>query len=210
MSRRHVQFNVNELAQVAARPVGANCWTNIKRCADGMFNKAYIFTLDDGRQVVGKVPNSNTRVPHSTATREVATIDFCMRETLKPILIILFEPSISLWKNLMESNSDLFGPQRHHIFGSLYYIDDVDGPFEQPLCVEQPRNSQSSELTLMKNGNFSSKFGRLMIEGEGYAMGHASRAMDSKLRCITHPHNHPCHVKGMIWDILDSGPVQGG
>ncbi|KAK2855626.1 hypothetical protein FQN49_005006 [Arthroderma sp. PD_2] len=99
MSRRHIQFNMNELAEVAARSVGAKCCTNIEKCADGMFNKAYIFTLDNGKQVIGKVPNPNAGIPHHTTASEVATIDF-MRNVLKTPA-----PEVYAWKSRLDDGN---------------------------------------------------------------------------------------------------------
>jgi hypothetical protein len=41
-----------------------------------MHNKAIRFTMDDGFQVIGKVPNPNAGLPHYTTASEVATMDF--------------------------------------------------------------------------------------------------------------------------------------
>jgi hypothetical protein len=76
MSQRHVQFNVNELARLAAEAVGANICVKIKKYPDGMYNKAMLLTMDNGTQVVAKVPNPNAGKPHFTTASEVATMDF--------------------------------------------------------------------------------------------------------------------------------------
>lgn len=44
-----------------------------------MFNKIFLFTMQDGTQVVGKVPNPKTGRPHYTTASEVATMDFISR-----------------------------------------------------------------------------------------------------------------------------------
>jgi hypothetical protein len=67
---------MNELAQVAAKSIGASHCVGIEKCPDGLYNKAYIFTMDNGHQVIGKVPNPNAGVPHHTTASEVATMDF--------------------------------------------------------------------------------------------------------------------------------------
>lgn len=41
-----------------------------------MHSEAVHFIMDNGFQVVGKVPNPNTGLLHFTTTSEVATIDF--------------------------------------------------------------------------------------------------------------------------------------
>lgn len=76
MSQRYIRFNVNELARVAAEAVGSKSCVEIKKCPDGMFNKALLLTMEDGNQVVAKVPNPNAGRPHYTTASEVATLDF--------------------------------------------------------------------------------------------------------------------------------------
>jgi hypothetical protein len=83
MSQRHVQFNVTELARVAADAVGSNACVGIEKYPDGMYNKAMLLTMDDGTQVVAKVSNPNAGKPHFTTASEVATIDFvCSLSTI--------------------------------------------------------------------------------------------------------------------------------
>jgi len=76
MSQRHVRFNVNELARRAAEAIGAKSCVSIEKYPDGMYNKSMLLTMDDGSQVVAKVPNPNAGIPHFTTTSEVATMDF--------------------------------------------------------------------------------------------------------------------------------------
>ena len=76
MSQRCVRFNMNELARLAAEAVGSHSCVNVEKYPDGMFNKAFLLTMQDGTQVVGKVPNPNAGRPHFTTASEVATMDF--------------------------------------------------------------------------------------------------------------------------------------
>jgi hypothetical protein len=76
MLQRHVTFNVNELARVAAEAVGAKKCMSIEKYPDDMYNKAILLTMDNGIQVVAKVPNPNAGNPHFTTAIEVATMDF--------------------------------------------------------------------------------------------------------------------------------------
>ena len=76
MAKRHVRFDLNELCQVAATAVGSTRCSNVEKCADGMYNKAFILTMDNGKQVIAKVPNPNAGRPHFTTASEVATMDF--------------------------------------------------------------------------------------------------------------------------------------
>ena len=67
---------MNELARLAVKSVGSQCCVNVEKYPDGMYNKSFLLTMDDGRQVVGKVPNLNAGRPHFTTASEVATMDF--------------------------------------------------------------------------------------------------------------------------------------
>jgi hypothetical protein len=81
MSSRYVKFNMEELIKRATESVGltfAQC-ALVEKFPDGMFNKTFLFTMHDGRQVVGKVPNPNAGRPHYTTASEVATMDFVRR-----------------------------------------------------------------------------------------------------------------------------------
>jgi hypothetical protein len=76
MSQRYIRFNVNELARLAAEAVGAKSCVSVEKYPDGMYNKALLLTMNNGTQVVAKVPNPNAGKPHFTTASEVATMDF--------------------------------------------------------------------------------------------------------------------------------------
>lgn len=78
MLQRQVWFNVNELARRAVEAIGAGARTcvDIKKYPDGMYNNSILLTMDNGSQVVAKVPNPNAGMPHFTTASEVATMDF--------------------------------------------------------------------------------------------------------------------------------------
>ena len=67
---------MNELARAAAESIAAVRCVSIKKFIDGMYNKAFLMTMDDGREVVAKVPNPNAGFPHLITASEVATMDF--------------------------------------------------------------------------------------------------------------------------------------
>ena len=76
LSQRYVRFNVQELARIAAEAVGSKSWVGVEKYPDGMYNKALLLTMEDGAQVVAKIPNPNAGRPHVTTASEVATMDF--------------------------------------------------------------------------------------------------------------------------------------
>ncbi|KMQ48643.1 hypothetical protein HL42_0756 [Trichophyton rubrum] len=150
LSKRHVRFNMDELAQEAAKAVDAKYCIKVEKCADGMFNKAYIFTHDNDKQVIGKVPNPNAGIPHYTTASEVATLDF-MRNVLKTPAPKLGK----VWPSLDPSDKmkiflQIFDYQRvwtqkkFNAFGSLYYRDDLGESIRRPLADEE--GTQINEL----------------------------------------------------------------
>lgn len=76
MSQHYLRFNMNELARLAAEAVGAKCCVKVEKCPDGFYNKSFLLTMEDGRQVIGKLPNPNAGQAHYTTASEVATMDF--------------------------------------------------------------------------------------------------------------------------------------
>ncbi|KAM5429568.1 hypothetical protein McaMca56_006962 [Microsporum canis] len=82
LTQRHVEFNVKELAATAAGAIGATKCINIQKCTDGHYNKAFLLTMDNGKEVIGKIPNPNAGPAHLTTASEVATMDF-MRNVLQ-------------------------------------------------------------------------------------------------------------------------------
>lgn len=65
LSERYIKFNIDELARIAADACGGSQWIKVGKFADGMYNKSLLFSMDDGAQVVGKVPNPNAEDPIS-------------------------------------------------------------------------------------------------------------------------------------------------
>ena len=76
MARRRVKFDMNELARIAAKTVGSEHCVNVQKYPDGMYSKAFLMTMDDGKEVVAKVPNPNAGLAHYTTASEVATMHF--------------------------------------------------------------------------------------------------------------------------------------
>jgi len=76
MKRRQIRFNMNELTQIAARSVSSRGCVSVQKCPDGMYNKCFVLTMDDGQEVIAKVPNPNAGVSHFTTASEVATMEF--------------------------------------------------------------------------------------------------------------------------------------
>ncbi|CBX90707.1 hypothetical protein LEMA_P057410.1 [Plenodomus lingam JN3] len=125
---------MNELAKVAADSVGAAQCVDIRKFADGMFNKAFLMLMDDGQEVVAKVPNPNAGRAHYTTASEVATMDFARRVLDTPA------PRVYAWNSNAQSHSvraeyiimeKAQGIQKRWLsisfshYGGLYYAKDM-------------------------------------------------------------------------------------
>lgn len=67
-----------------------NCYAGVKvlKCPEGIHNKAFILTMDNGAELFAKLPNSNAGPAHYTTASEVATRYFVSR-TLYYIYLVL-------------------------------------------------------------------------------------------------------------------------
>lgn len=48
----------------------------VLKCVEGQFNKAFLMTMNDGTEVLAKIPNPNAGPSFYTTASEVATRDF--------------------------------------------------------------------------------------------------------------------------------------
>ncbi|KAL8840496.1 MAG: hypothetical protein Q9176_003822 [Flavoplaca citrina] len=98
ISQRYVRFNLHELARLAAKAVGSKSCVGIEKYPDGMYNKALLLTMEDGTQVVAKVPNPNAGRPRFTTASEVATMEFIQKILGTPI------PKVYAWSSRAQDN----------------------------------------------------------------------------------------------------------
>ncbi len=76
MAERYVRFNVPELMRTAARAVGRDRCVEIMKFAEGGFNKVFLLTMDDGYEVIARIPTPIAGPAHYTTASEVATMDY--------------------------------------------------------------------------------------------------------------------------------------
>ena len=73
---------MNNLARIAASSVDSSRCVAIEKYPDGQHAKAFLMTMEDGKQVVAKVPNPNAGPSRLTTESEVATMEFVKLMTL--------------------------------------------------------------------------------------------------------------------------------
>lgn len=67
---------MNELARIAAESVGSQSCRKVEKRSEGQFNKLFLMTTEDGKEVIAKVPQPNAGRPHFTTASEVATMHY--------------------------------------------------------------------------------------------------------------------------------------
>lgn len=72
----YVKFDMLELYRVAATSIGSESCVKVVKVSEGQFNKVFLLGMDDGREVIAKLPNPNAGRPHFTTASEVATMNF--------------------------------------------------------------------------------------------------------------------------------------
>lgn len=73
---RYVKFDLSALLEIASSAVGSKSCTQVLKISEGQYNKVFQITMDDGHEIIAKLPNPNAGRPHFTTASEVATMDF--------------------------------------------------------------------------------------------------------------------------------------
>ncbi|KAL9619928.1 MAG: hypothetical protein Q9160_005485 [Pyrenula sp. 1 TL-2023] len=77
LQSRYVQFDLDALVKVAEEAAGlGSVATNVSKFPEGNFNKAFLVTMQNGLEVVVKIPNPNAGRSHYTTASEAATMRY--------------------------------------------------------------------------------------------------------------------------------------
>ncbi|KAK2810193.1 hypothetical protein FQN50_003163 [Emmonsiellopsis sp. PD_5] len=76
LRERYVKFNVQELMRTAARATNKQRCVGITKLAEGGFNKIFLLTMDDGHEVIARIPPPIAGPSYYSTASEVATMDF--------------------------------------------------------------------------------------------------------------------------------------
>lgn len=76
LQQRYIEFDVEELSKQAAHAVGSRHCVSITKSDDGSFNRVLVLEMDDGKQVIAKIPTPNAGPIHEVVASEVATMEF--------------------------------------------------------------------------------------------------------------------------------------
>ncbi|KAL3443391.1 phosphotransferase enzyme family protein [Aspergillus insuetus] len=99
LSKRYLKFNLRGLIDVAVGVCeGARYCTRVIKCSESLNSKAFILRMDNGMEVIAKLPNPGAGAPKYATASEVATHDL-LRDVLK-----LPVPRILAWSYDASSN----------------------------------------------------------------------------------------------------------
>ncbi|DAA73868.1 TPA_exp: Uncharacterized protein A8136_3854 [Trichophyton benhamiae CBS 112371] len=90
---------MNELAAIAVKATGATKCIDVEKCPDGLYNKAFLLTMDNGKEVIGKIPNPNAGPAHLTIASEVATMEFARNVLHTPV------PQVYAWNSKVNGDN---------------------------------------------------------------------------------------------------------
>lgn len=74
---RSLKFNFSLLCETVAKIYPGASKVDSYEKKEGGYNRVFIFTLDNGKKVVAKVPTSVAGPPRLTTNSEVATMAYC-------------------------------------------------------------------------------------------------------------------------------------
>jgi fructosamine-3-kinase len=92
-----VVYDVDALATVAARAAASKACIRVDALPGGMHNKVLMLTMDDGKQVIAKLPYPVAGQRHFTTASEVATMDWLRTSTTTPV------PKVLAWCSRAET-----------------------------------------------------------------------------------------------------------
>lgn len=99
MAERYVRFDVSELMRIAGKAVGREQCTDIVILTERGFNKIFLLTMDDGYEVIARIPTPIAGPSHYTTASEVATMDFLRTRLKIPV------PKVFAWASRIDSSN---------------------------------------------------------------------------------------------------------
>ncbi|KAF4231061.1 hypothetical protein CNMCM8980_005620 [Aspergillus fumigatiaffinis] len=124
LEKRYVQFDVPALQQTAGHIVGSRC-LKMTKLPEGLYNKVFSLEMENGREILARIPNPNAGHSAYVVASEVATLDFVRvnHVQLRNVLDIPV-PEVLSWSS----------PSQHNAVGVEY------------ILMERVRGRQLSEV----------------------------------------------------------------
>lgn len=75
MAKRYIQFSVQGLQEIASRTLSSRC-VELKKLPEGLHNKVFSLRMENGTEILARIPNPNAGPSYYVVASEVATLDF--------------------------------------------------------------------------------------------------------------------------------------
>jgi hypothetical protein len=98
LAERRVIFSIPELKKVAASATDAKECIKIVKLPEGLFNRVFLLVMDNGSEVIARIPTPAAGPAHFVTASEVATMEF-MRDLGVPV------PKVLKWSS--NANNDV-------------------------------------------------------------------------------------------------------
>ncbi|KAL4886851.1 kinase-like domain-containing protein [Aspergillus karnatakaensis] len=85
---RYVRLNIPALQQIAGQIAGSQC-IEMTKMPEGLFNKVFSLKMENGREILARIPNPNAGDPRLVVASEVATLDFLRTVLDVPVPTVL-------------------------------------------------------------------------------------------------------------------------
>ncbi|KAE8355458.1 phosphotransferase enzyme family protein [Aspergillus coremiiformis] len=97
LEKRHIKFDVPALQRIAGQLMGSRR-VRMTKIPEGLFNKVFSLQMENGKEILARIPNPNAGHPHYVVASEVATLDF-----LRTVLGIPV-PRVLSWSSSSQPN----------------------------------------------------------------------------------------------------------
>ncbi|EPQ51183.1 hypothetical protein GLOTRDRAFT_141032 [Gloeophyllum trabeum ATCC 11539] len=89
LAARYTRFNVDALKSIAVSAGHADSVTRIVKLAEGAYNKVFLLTLDNSREIIARIKTPHAGPAHLVTASEVATMDFVRSHLGVPVPAVL-------------------------------------------------------------------------------------------------------------------------
>ncbi|KAJ3513593.1 hypothetical protein NLJ89_g2868 [Agrocybe chaxingu] len=99
LEKSYHRLNVDALKRIAASSAGANSVSDIKKLTESEFHKDFLLSLDNGKEVIARLPLPNAAPPYLIAANQVASMDFARTRLHIPT------PHVLAWSSDVSENA---------------------------------------------------------------------------------------------------------
>ncbi|KAJ5375106.1 Aminoglycoside phosphotransferase [Penicillium concentricum] len=127
-----MKFNLAKPVKIATQATGSISCVEVQKLPEGNFNKVLLLTMNDGKEVIAKLPNSNAGPQYFTTASEVRNIgaEYIIMEKSQGVELsklwddILGPDKLGIFQQLVDFEKALVSPQ-FPMHGSPYYAKDL-------------------------------------------------------------------------------------